>query len=102
VDPRHIDGLSCELFLMHFLTEKGYYVFTPISPHSPVDVVAIDNKGKTYLFDSKKEARRVNPGRKNSDRIHRLRSKLQKDMGVRMAYVDIAAEKVHIVPPLED
>lgn len=41
-------------FLNAFLNREGILRFTPISPHSPVDVVAIDNKGKTYLFDSKK------------------------------------------------
>ncbi len=87
---------------MNFLTERGFYVFTPISPHSPVDVVAIDAEGKTYLFDAKKEAKRINPGRKNKDRIHRVRSKLQKSMGVRTAYVDQAADVVHIVPSIED
>ena len=94
--------MSCELYLMNFLVERGFNVFTPISPHSPVDVVAIDDKGKTYLFDAKKDAKRVNPGRKNRDRIYRIRSKLQKDMGVRMAYVNTDADYVHIVPALED
>ncbi len=87
---------------MKFLVEKGFHVFTPVSPHSPVDVVALDDNGKAFLFDAKKEAKRVNPGRKTPDRIHRQRSQLQKDMNVRTAYVDQEAEDIHFVPPLED
>lgn len=87
---------------MKFLVEKGFHVFTPVSPHSPVDVVALDDNGEAFLFDAKKEAKRVNPGRKKPDRIHRKKSQLQKDMSVRTAYVDQEAGEIHFVPPLED
>ena len=102
MDPRHVDGLSCELLLMKYLVNKGYYVFSPLGSQSPIDVVAVDKNGQAFFFDSKKDARRVNPGRKNKDRIHRPRTDLQKQMGVRMAYVDLEDGNVHIVPSLQD
>jgi hypothetical protein len=87
---------------MKYLANEGYYVFSPLGSQSPIDVVAVDKSGRSFFFDAKKDARRVNPGRKNKDRIHRPRSDLQKQMGVRMAYVDLETGNVHIVPSLQD
>ena len=102
MDQRHVDGLSCELILMNYLANRGYYVFSPLSSQSPVDVVAVDEEGRCFLFDAKKDALRINPGRKKRDRIYRVRTDLQKQMGVRKAYVELETGNVHIVPALED
>ena len=55
-----------------------------------------------YLIDAKKAARRVNPGRKTRPRICRVLSDIQKQLGVRMAYVYIDTRAVHIVPEIEE
>ena len=72
----------------------------PVAAQCPVDVVAITEDGEVYFFDAKQDAIRTNPGRKIASRIHRVRSPLQKQMGVRVAYVDIDTRAVHIVPAL--
>lgn len=87
---------------MKYLANEGYYVFSPLGSQSPIDVVAVDKSGRSFFFDAKKDARRANPGRKKKARIHRLRTDLQKQMGVRMAYVDLETGNVHIVPSLQD
>jgi hypothetical protein len=55
-----------------------------------------------HLIDAKKAARRVNPGRKTRARICRVLSDIQKQLGVRMAYVYIDTRAVHIVPEIEE
>jgi hypothetical protein len=68
----------------------------------PVDVAAISEAADVYLFDAKKNATRVNPGRKTRTRIHRVRSDIQNRLGVRMAYVDVDTREVHIVPEIDE
>ena len=83
------------------LLEKGFMVFFPISSQGPVDLIAISPEGVAHFFDAKVDRFRVNPGRKKADRIHRARSRLQKELSVHMAYVDIYRKTVHFVPPLK-
>ena len=49
-------------------------------------------------FGAKQDARRVSVGHKNPGCIHRARTALQKQMGVRIARVDIVTRAAHIVP----
>lgn len=94
-------GVLCEAILREHLIRNGYFVFTPIGQQGPVDLIAIDGKtGEVVLFDSKADRKRVNPGRKNPDRIHRKRTALQKKMGVHLAYVDEEERTIYINPPL--
>jgi len=44
----------------------------------------------------KKDASRVNPGRKIASRIHRGRSDLQKSLGVEMVYVNPESRSVFV------
>ena len=101
VDPRHALGDLCEAIAVKEFTRLGFTVFTTTQAHSPVDIVCVDRAGELYLFDCKANASRVSPGRKTPSRIHRKRTDEQKRLGVRMCYVDEAAEKIHIVPALE-
>lgn len=102
MDKRHTEGQICETILVEYLLRRNLYVFQPVSAHGPVDVVAINAEGEMYLFDAKKNAKRYVPERKTNHRIHRVLSPLQKTLGVRMAYVDIATREVHIVPALPE
>ncbi len=101
VDHRHTLGDLCEAIAVKEFTRLGFTVFTTTQAHSPVDIVCVDRAGELYLFDCKANASRVSPGRKTPSRIHRKRTDEQKRLGVRMCYVDEAAEKIHIVPALE-
>jgi len=80
----HLKGAASEICLAQFLTKKGYWVFSPIVHHAgPVDLVAISPDGEILLLDAKSDARR---SAKNT-RIHRARTKIQKMLGVKIAYV---------------
>ena len=84
------------------LFRNNYWILRPYAGQGPVDVAAISEEGDIYLFDAKKDARRVNPGRNTRARIHRVRSDIQKRLGVRIAYVDIDTRAVHIVPEIDE
>jgi len=75
-------------------------VLRPITAHGPVDVAAITPEGDMYLFDSKNDRKRMNLGRKKADRIYRIRTNLQKKLGVRIAYVDMEKREIWIVPAI--
>jgi hypothetical protein len=94
-------GKLGETILQMTLLEKGFMIFFPISSQGPVDLVAISSEGVTHFFDAKVDRARINPGRPKAERIYRVRSRLQKKLGVHMAYVDIYKKTVHFVPPLK-
>ena len=99
---KHRDGKICELILEEFLFRRGYWVFKPIGEPSPADFIALSPSGDIFLFDAKKDGRRVNPNRTKPSRIYRPRSDIQKMFNIRMAYVNLDTRAVVIVPPLED
>jgi|TARA_R110002020_G_scaffold524_1_gene2617 hypothetical protein len=97
--PSHRLGDLCELILVEFLIRKNFYVYTPfLAQRGPVDVIGISEEGKVFLFDSKADSKRVNPGRRHPDRIYRKRSDLQKELGVIMAYVDEKTRNIYFTP----
>jgi len=109
MDKRHIEGQICETILTEYLLYKGFYIFRPQASFGPVDVIAISGKtGKVYLLDAKKERLRYfkvknakgRGIRYGPHRIHRVRSKTQKVLGVRIAYVNMDTREVHIVPAI--
>ena len=97
---RHTTGDVCEAMLTEYLLRRGWFVLRPITAHGPVDVAAITPEGDLYLFDSKNDSKRVNRGRKKEARIHRIRTPLQKKLGVRIAYVDMDKREIWIVPAI--
>ena len=109
MDKRHVEGQICETILTEYLLHREFYIFRPQASFGPVDVIAISSKtGKVYLLDAKKERLRYFKV-KNAEgrgirygphRIHRVRSKTQKVLGVRIAYVNMDTRGVHIVPAI--
>tara|TARA_R110000824_G_C15058404_1_gene662140 strand:- start:387 stop:734 length:348 start_codon:yes stop_codon:yes gene_type:complete len=97
---RHTTGDVCEAILTEYLLRRGWFVLRPITAHGPVDVAAITPEGDMYLFDSKNDRKRINLGRKKADRIYRIRTNLQKKLGVRIAYVDMEKREIWIVPAI--
>jgi hypothetical protein len=101
---RHAEGALAETLLTAYLLRQGFYVLTPMAIHGPVDVAAISPKtGKAYFFDAKKEhiRNRVKEGY-SPHRVHRKRKPLQKQLDVRIAYVNIKTGSVHIVPGIKE
>ena len=70
-------------------------MFNAAQSHSPIDLIIV-NKDRPILIRAKKNAVRVNPGRTRSARIHRMRSQLQKDLGVQFVYVDVDTREVFV------
>ena len=70
-------------------------MFNAAQSHSPIDLIIV-NKDGPILIQAKKNAVRVNPGRKSSARINRMRSQLQKDLGVQFVYVNLDTREVFV------
>ena len=94
-DRRHVDGDVAEAICAEYFIRKGYWVFTTAQGSSAVDLVAV-NKDGARLIQVKKDHLRINPGRSKPARIHRVRSDLQKALGVEMVYVNVKTRKVFI------
>mgnify|MGYP003660209861 CR=1 FL=1 len=88
-------GHYSELMSAAILTKNNYDVFHPLQGHGPVDLVAVKDR-EIILLDIKTNAMRVNIGRKKKSRISRPRTDKQKKMGVRIAYLDIEEQSLHI------
>ncbi len=88
-------GHYSELMSAAILTKNDYDVFHPLQGHGPVDLVAVKDN-EIILLDIKTNAMRMNTGRMTKTRISRPRTDRQKMMGVRIAYLDIDSQSLHI------
>lgn len=99
-ETTNLKGTRSELIAAAHLVSMGYYVFSPVvHQQGPIDIIAVNKKGDLFLIDAKTDSSRVNPNRPRPHRIYRLRSQLQKDLNVILAYVSKDNE-VHFVPDL--
>tara|TARA_R110000803_G_scaffold25276_3_gene60345 strand:- start:617 stop:925 length:309 start_codon:yes stop_codon:yes gene_type:complete len=97
-----IKGAEAELIVAQCLVSMGYFVFSPVvSMQGPVDLIAIGEEKQIYLIDAKYDAQRIMKGRKKPSRIYRVRTPLQKKLGVKIAYVNTSTRDVRFVPSLE-
>lgn len=80
----HTTGVHSEIIACLWLLAQGFLVFRPITNTGPIDIVAVSNKGRMYLFDVKTITRRKN-GRGEVDRPL---TAVQKALGVDILYVD--------------
>jgi len=94
-DPRHVDGDLCELLAAEHFVREGYWVFPASRGSSPIDLVAVNERG-VRLLQVKKDGQRTSPGRSKPDRIHRTRSDLQKQLGGKMVYVNVDTREVTV------
>ena len=76
----------------YFLAQK-YYVFSPWMGRGPVDLVALRASPFSILWLDVKTARKSNTKSKNN----RMRTDLQKLLGVRLCVVDIDERSVTLV-----
>lgn len=95
---QNTNGAIAEEHVMIWCMEQGYYPFRSVMPVGPIDIIAINELGDTMLLDVKCLNRRYRPGLcKLPQIISRPRSKLQKSLGVRIIYVELATGEVHLV-----
>ena len=84
-DAKHQKGTLSELVCQQELVREGYDVFTPITGHGPVDIVAIHPEtGNIRLIDVKTLSRR-----RDGTRIYRTPSVPQKKIGVEVIEIDL-------------
>jgi len=82
-------GAAAEARLAAYLIDNEYWVFSPLINHDgPIDLIAVNKAGEIQLFDAKADSQRANPGSTKLHRIYRVRKKIQRDLGVKIAYVD--------------
>ena len=76
----------------HFAKDPNLLVFTPLCGVGPVDIVTYNLTTKEYTnYDVKTESFRLSDtkyGNKNKDRINRTPNKRQKDLNVKILYVN--------------
>ena len=87
---RSIKGVCSELIAVKDFLKKGYYVARSMDPQCPFDIVVVDKKGKTTLYDVKSISRRKTKSYncKPGDTINRSVSKRQKSLGVKIYYTE--------------
>ena len=80
-------GVLGELTIAAKYLKKGFWVAMSLCPHSPVDLIVVDDKGNCKLIDAKTVSIRKS-GRQLGKRINRMPSKKQREMKVEIEYVD--------------
>jgi len=94
---KHIKGDRAELIAAEFFISLGYLVCRNLSQHGPVDLVLIDEEDPTeiILIDVKAISLRT----KNGYKVNRVPNKKQKDLGVKLIFVDLDTKEVLDVMP---
>ena len=82
-----------ELIAAEYFLAQKYYVFMPWMGRGPVDLVALRASPFSILWLDVKTARKSNTKSKNN----RMRTDLQKLLGVRLCVVDIDESSVTLV-----
>jgi hypothetical protein len=87
---RSIKGVCSELIAVKELLNRGYYVARSIDPQCPFDIIVVDKKGKSILYDVKSVSRRKTKSYncKPGDTINRSVSKKQRTLGVKIYYAE--------------
>tara|TARA_A100001037_G_scaffold85580_1_gene77700 strand:+ start:1754 stop:2062 length:309 start_codon:yes stop_codon:yes gene_type:complete len=98
---KHVDGDLAESIANAYFVKNGYWVFRTNQGHSAIDLICVHESGEILLLDIKKDAGRTNP-KDGGKRIARMRSDLQKSLGVKLCYVNILTGSVHIAEHKEN
>lgn len=88
-------GHYAELMAAAILTRNEFDVFHPLQGHGPIDLIAVKGD-QVMLLDVKVDQHTQRRGRSKPTRIHRTRKPHQKMLGVRLAYLNINAQQLHI------
>lgn len=84
-------GILAELIAQEWLIEQGFWVFTPIGQHGPIDIIAVSKSGTPHYFDVKTLSRR-----KDGTSISRVKKDFQKNIDLRFLYVDLETKTVYL------
>lgn len=84
-------GILSELLAQEWLIEQGFWVFTPIGQHGPIDIIAVSKSGRVHFFDVKTLSRR-----KNGRTVGRVKKDFQKMIDLKFIYVDLENRVVSI------
>ena len=87
---KHARGATSEAVVAQALARAGFHIFHQIFRGTgPVDLIAVHPASKDVLMvDVKTESKRMVANRPNASRISRVRSGIQKQLGVRLCYVE--------------
>ena len=75
-------GDFAEYYAVTWLWDNGYEVFQNSGCTGPIDMIAIDKKGKTILIDVKTV--HIGPNEKHHRGCKKTRTKLQEKLGVKL------------------
>ena len=94
---KHIKGDRAELIAAEYFINLGYSVHRNISQHGPVDLVIIDEDrtGDVILIDVKALSLRT----KNGWKVNRTPTKKQRELDVKLIYVDLDTREVYDAMP---
>ena len=88
---KHIKGDRAELIAAEFFISLGYSVFRNMSQHGPIDLVLVDDDPKDVtLIDVKAISLRT----KNGYKVNRVPTKEQKQLGVKLIFIDLDTREV--------
>ena len=94
---KHIKGDRAELIAAEYFIKLGYSVARNMSQHGPVDLVLIDEEGMgdVILVDVKAISLRT----KNGYKVNRSPTKKQKELDVKLIFVDLETKEVLDIMP---
>ena len=100
---KHTRGAYSEAVVAAWMVRHGWIVYTmEFRATGPIDLVCLHpGSGSWLLLDVKSDAKRAFGGRTTPTRIHRVRTSVQKKLGVHFAYVEKNA-KIGFAPALPD
>ena len=89
-------GDLSEFYAVTWLWDKGYEVFLNAGSQGPIDLIAY-KEGNTILIDVKTESPIIRKGGENYYSNHRVRTELQKELGVKLLGYNPATRQLRFV-----
>ena len=81
-------GAWAEAFALHYMLQRGWWVAYNFSANGPFDLVAVNRDGKVLLLDVKFSSYKGASKKRRSLRSYRVRTALQKSLGVHLFFID--------------
>ena len=94
-------GDIAEYYAVTWLWDNGYEVFLNAGCTGPVDIVAMDKKGNTILIDAKTMQKDYRSPT-NIHTIRRVRTDIQKELGVQLVSFNPDSRKLKFVNHREE
>jgi Holliday junction resolvase-like predicted endonuclease len=93
--PERKKGLRAELLAAAWLVEQGFWVFTPLGQHGPIDLIAVSKTGRVHLFDVKSVTHRAGAYYPGAAKLSG-QTEFQQNAGVRIIGVDLKTGEVFL------